>query len=74
MPTDLYDEYVTVDTDVLKSRIALVSLDNHGLSSGRRSLREMQKLIMQALTTGSESVSVPGIWFREFEAAYILMF
>jgi hypothetical protein len=34
----------------------------------------MQKLIMQALTNGSESVSVPGIWFRELEAAYILMF
>ena len=74
MPIDQFDEYVTVDTDLLKNRIALVSLDNQVFSSGRRSLREMQKLIMQALLSGSESVSVPGAWFRELEAAYIMMF
>jgi hypothetical protein len=74
MPTDLYDEYVTVDTDLLKSRIALVSLDNHSMSAGRRSLREMQKMMMQAVVNGCENVSVPCVWFRELEAAYILLF
>ncbi len=67
-------EYVTVETDILKSRIALVSLDNHSMSSGRRSLREMQKMVLQALLTGSENVSVPSRWFKELEAAYILLF
>jgi hypothetical protein len=74
MPTDLNDEYVTVETDLLKNRIALVSLDNQSMSAGRRSLREMRKIMLQALVSGDEHVSVPCVWFRELEAAYILLF
>ena len=62
-------EYVTIETDLLKSLIALVSLDNHSMSSGRRSLREMQKMMMQAMLNGKENVSIPSIWFKELEAA-----
>jgi len=74
MPTEHVEDFVTVDTDVLKNRVALVSMDSNAMKTRRDSLIEMRKMVIDAAVDGSEMVSVPSQWFQELEAAYILLF
>ncbi|MBS1992985.1 MAG: hypothetical protein JSS86_12865 [Cyanobacteria bacterium SZAS LIN-2] len=74
MQTESVEDFVTVETALLKNRVALVSMDSHSMQSARQSLIEMRKIVLNALIDGAEMVSVPSLWFRELEAAYILLF
>ncbi|MBS1993562.1 MAG: hypothetical protein JSS86_12445 [Cyanobacteria bacterium SZAS LIN-2] len=74
MSIDQRPAYVVVETDYLKSRMALVSLDEHPLSARRESMEQLHELITPALMDGSEHVSVPAVLLQELNAAYILFF
>jgi hypothetical protein len=65
---------VTIETDILHSRVRLVSLDHQSHFYDRNRLREMRGIIKEAVRSGCEYVSVPRKWFEDLEAAYKTLF
>jgi len=74
MSADCLNDLVSVDTDILKNRVALVSMDTNSMKSARDSLIEMRRMVIDAVVEGSEQVAVPTSWLQELNAAYILLF
>ena len=74
MSADCLNDLVSVDTDILKNRVALVSMDTNSMKSARDSLIEMRRMVIDAVVEGSEQVAVPTTWLQELNAAYILLF
>ena len=65
---------VTVETDILQSRVRLVSMDDQSNFFDRNRLRELRGVIRSAIASGCQYVSVPRKWFEDLETAYMLMF
>jgi hypothetical protein len=65
---------VSVETEILRSRIDLVSKDDQSTFRCKSTLQELRNLIKVAILSQSQKVSLPHSLFQELEEAYVALF